>query len=720
MEFPQQQDSTSFVDGNSSNPHNDHLGQVSVATLASTGDTTELDTWNELPYSDQDTQGKDLGDQSNESKVEKGSNFDHFAAVDDQATEKNQLVKLAPIPKTTSSTLGNSNSPCLESPSCDSVDRSTANMNLKDRSPEQQVPVSSNDRDTPSAISTGDSKDMANTTLSDRNSAEQSAFEKSTSMASVEWLNKLQGAGPDYDGEWDDSPSRGTYTLHKKSVDNAEITTPATNGANDQQSSELVRPKDLFAKQAINTPQNKLAEDFDNVELGSPSKYRDEKISTQDHLATSTNKVESESSLASAAPKAHDPKKGTGTGGFVMVDFGPHTVNHRHQHMASKTPYVHPQVQENNDELHKSDPYPKLKTPAMVSPLPTYTQAQAQATHNLNRRGGITTPYGHPSNISSGRTKDTPEIVAKEYADVSVDMLDYQMGNCGSKDYPTYYFPGTYDAVKQDTYEAAKNVSTAAATFGNAMGQSGVGKALWSVGTWTAKGVRRAGTVVGTQATLSAINHGYRESIPQSVARWAETMQLNEERKAEKKKPTYRLAGDKPRKGKSAEYVSKKDPFTKAGKSFDLENDSSEEDWTVVNVQDVDPDSLPLGVWMVPEKPTTSYEAFMQATESTAVVAAQLGRKASALVRTARAQPNDYFDQQRKSENWPKNLQELTTTNRVERMQTIPRLNNPHFTKLPDAEGNFRYTRPGTFDTDDDNNNFEDMTFPEHETGDRQ
>lgn len=309
-----------------------------------------------------------------------------------------------------------------------------------------------------------------------------------------------------------------------------------------------------------------------------------------------------------------------------------------------------------------------------------------------------------------------------------MDMLDYEMSNAGSQDYPTYHFPGTYDAAKHDTLEAVKNVGSAASSFGSALGVAGIGKAVWSVGTLVGRGVRGGSKAVGSSATMGAIKLGYKDSLPTSVAQWAEDNAESEARKAEKK-AAYKMAGVRYKNGDPRKYVLKKETGGgMQGKSIAIDDAADDDDWAIVDVTEGPEGDAGEHFTDYQDQPRASvYESVMTAVESTAGVtvdvagrvgdvAGRVGRNVARAVRTVRAQPHDVFEQRKIAENWPKNLKELEVRNKVERRQSIPRHLDPNFEKVRDP----RYHRPlykrsDVRDTDDVEDDYEEMVLPEED-----
>ncbi|KAL5387562.1 hypothetical protein PMIN02_008048 [Paraphaeosphaeria minitans] len=525
--------------------------------------------------------------------------------------------------------------------------------------------------------------------------AKLSSAEKPAAMAEDDWLKKLDGvSAPDYDGEWEDSPSRAPALMQDKLLEEPAVADPVAIKANTTYS----RPVPTVASNlhvvasTPKVPEEKLANQWEDIDLNSPGKKP-------------VQKPNKKSSVSVVANKGNIIKGSTAAAG------GKRPTN-ACQSLAPKTSNI-----PGSYSQKLIDGKFELLTLVGVSPMPTFTQVKAQADSNLDRG------YVPPLKPAKSPTDSNENLIGGEYADVSMDMLDHEMGNAGSKDYPTYHFPGTYDAAKQDTYEAVKNVSSAASSFGSALGVAGVGKTFWSVGSLVGSGARRTGKVVATTATIGAIKLGYKEQIPANLAQWAEETSIDEARKAEKKKPVYKLAGAQYKKGDPRNYVLAENSSAAQQKSINLIDDLDEDDWTTVNVEEgaEQPSEqackYTLADAHLQNEPRESiYGSFMTAVESTAVVAKHLGRNFWAAARTVRGKQADYLEQKKRAAAWPKNLAELEYVNRIERKQTIPRLNNPHFTKVLDiGTGKVQYTPPNVTDPDDDKNNFDNMAFSDED-----
>lgn len=560
--------------------------------------------------------------------------------------------------------------------------------------------------ETPASTSTS-VKENLNHSIWSETPAKLPSTEKPSAMAEVDWLKDLDGiAAPDYDGEWEDSPSRGQVLMQKKLLKQAAITEPVSTMANAPKSrlTSVADSNSRVVTPTITESEEELAANLEDVDLDSDLEFPVRKA-VKKHIQMPTKKP----SIAANANKENI------TGAFTEENLRKQPAN------------SHPPVLQKT--LNASSPYtPKLaslytlQTPTGVSPMPTYTQIKAQAHANMERDST------RAQNSPKSPIDSDENLIDGEYADVSMDNLDYEMGNCGSKDYPTYYFPGTYEATKHDTYEAVKNISSAAYSFGSALGVAGIGKAVLSVGALVGKGARRTGKVAATTATMGAVKLGYKESLPANITQWAEETSYNEALKAEKKKPIYKLAGVQYKKGDPRNYILKKTPSTMQGKSIDFDDDPDEDDWTVVNVKgSAEQPSQQAG-----EQPSTEYqdgvrdsvyETLMTAVENTATVtvsaANHVGRNVSRVVRSVRAQPHDYFEQRKIAENWPKNLKELEWRNKIERRQSIPRHLDPDFEKVRDPRtGKPRYKRPDVSDPDDIQDDFDGMVLSDDELKD--
>lgn len=231
-----------------------------------------------------------------------------------------------------------------------------------------------------------------------------------------------------------------------------------------------------------------------------------------------------------------------------------------HGKVSPRTPKAQSQVEDTT--WPTSGPAPKLRTPVAVSPMPSVTRIQQQASTNLRRRSKTEAPRPRSSFMSEVAPEELHEVelnpeflkeaeeakklatlIRNEYEDVSRDVSDYQMAHCHEGDkanLPSYQYPGTYEAAKHDSYEAAKNIGSAAKKFGSALVSSGIGKAAWSVGALSLDAGRRAGKHMTTQAI---INSGYKDSLPTSVQSWADANEEKRRRKAEAKKREYQTAG---------------------------------------------------------------------------------------------------------------------------------------------------------------------------------
>ncbi|KAL1610404.1 hypothetical protein SLS60_002071 [Paraconiothyrium brasiliense] len=563
--------------------------------------------------------------------------------------------------------------------------------------------------------------------------------ENPAAIAKVDWLQRLHGStAPDYDGEWEDSPSRGATVLYKQLLEDdvaAKSVTASAHNVEHQITPVVASDRRYVSRTVLKLGEN-LFNDLEDVHLGSPAEKPTEQAHIADLLEKDANTLEQQpfqskaSHRSTVASVAIAAQQKNGTGSFIEANSGQHHPANAHSITAPETPAVH------------SAGYkyaPKLPTPVGPSPMPSFSESRDRVGRNLNyssctqrvfprTAAPINNPVSDGSSHTHISTMSLGNVIENEYADVTMDMLDYQMGNYGFKDYPTYHFPGTYEGAKHDTFEAATNISSAAKSFGNALGMSGVGKALWSVGAFTAKGARRAATVIGTQATMNAINLGYKETLPPYVAQWAESKNQEEERKAERKKPTYKFA-DEPRYKKvdPAKYVLEKNMSGMQEDLVDLDDDLDEEDWTMVNVKETtDQASQPASTCRVhgEEPPTghqfgppnSAYETIMTAVESSADLAAQVGR-------TVRGQAIALADQQRqrqlrkqRAEEWPKDARELVQSNRYERLQTIGRLTSPHYTKVYNAHGDLVYPdRPAAHETDDVFDDYDIMVLSDEE-----
>ncbi|OAG07976.1 uncharacterized protein CC84DRAFT_1239072 [Paraphaeosphaeria sporulosa] len=535
-----------------------------------------------------------------------------------------------------------------------------------------------------------------------------SSVEKSAGMTEVNWLKTLDGVTtPEYDGEWEDSPSRGPV-MTQKLLEGPAVADPvsATTKTFDIRQASVIVSDPTVAKPAVSALEEQLADNLEEIELDS-----DLESHVQEVVKKPVQKRTTKLSVA-AAVKENIPE------GSTTVTLRERSTGAR-QPLAPKTPIAsHPYSQ--NTVNAKFIPLSKLETPTGASPMPTFTQVKAQAGRNL-KRGSARAP-AQPKSSKSPIDSDE-NLVDGEYADVSMDMLDYEMGNAGSTDYPTYHFPGTYEAAKYDTIEATKNVSSAASSFSSALGMAGVGKAMWSVGTLVGRGARGTAKVIATTATMGAIKLGYKESLPAHVAQWAEETSLNEARKAEKKKPVYKMADVQYNKGDPRNYVLNKDRSIMQDKSVDIDDDLDEDDWAMVNVKDGAEEPLEQAGGQLPTENQDGprdlyYESIMSAVESTAMVtvgvASRVGRNVSRVVRTVRAQPHDYFEQRKIAENWPKNLAELEVRNKVERRQSIPRHLDPDFEKVRDPRYHKPlYKRATVSDPDDVQDDFEKMVLPD-------
>lgn len=162
---------------------------------------------------------------------------------------------------------------------------------------------------------------------------------------------------------------------------------------------------------------------------------------------------------------------------------------------------------------------------------------------------------------------------------------------------PTYRYPGTYEAAKHDTYEAAKNVGSAALSFGGALVSSGIGKAAWSVGALSLNAGRRAGKHVATQAILKS---GYKNSLPTGVQNWADANEQKRLSKVEAKKHHYQLAhqgGQRlanpraPVVAYSTEEDTKKivreESMDEADSNLNTPERDSEDEWVMVNLKGI-------------------------------------------------------------------------------------------------------------------------------------
>ena len=205
---------------------------------------------------------------------------------------------------------------------------------------------------------------------------------------------------------------------------------------------------------------------------------------------------------------------------------------------------------------------PKLQTPIAVSPMPSVARIQTQAEINSRRRSKTEAvpPRSNfmvdiaPNNLfdvelGSGTSKaakedeDLAALIREEYEDVSNDVLYHHMAHCHEGDkanLPSYQYPGTYEAAKHDTYEAAKNIGSAAMTFTKAFVSSGIGKAAWSAGALSLDVGRRAGKHMTTQAIIKS---GYKDSLPTAIQSWADANEEKRRWKAEVKKREYETAG---------------------------------------------------------------------------------------------------------------------------------------------------------------------------------
>lgn len=237
------------------------------------------------------------------------------------------------------------------------------------------------------------------------------------------------------------------------------------------------------------------------------------------------------------------------------------------------------------------------------------------------------------------------------------------MGYCHKGDnakLPTYRYPGTYDAAKQDTYEAAKNVGSAAMAFGSALGKSGVGKAAWSLGALSLEIGRRASKHVTTQAIIQS---GYKDSLPSGVKSWVEANEEKRKLKAKTKKRLYQTA-DGPQssfkqklensmafiKASSTKEVEPDRVFAKDITKKSLETDSqflADQDDQEYNIVDnneyagyIDPPSK-TGVYGevrsanhedTSSYSSTVYESAMGFVENSAMTAAQLGVHVSSVI----------------------------------------------------------------------------------------
>jgi hypothetical protein len=533
--------------------------------------------------------------------------------------------------------------------------------------------------------------------VSPKNPVNDISAEKPTDMDEADWLKKLHSAvAPDYDGEWEDSPSRGPHLMPKNTLMDDSVAEPVTTTANTSKS-HLASTGTLnhgFVEPTVKTLEETLAYDLEEIELGSPIKKSTKKCSV-----------------------AADANKENGMDGFTKATLHKHDPKTLRRPLAPKTPKILVPGTQKTAAAAKSDTCPKLRTPGGASPMPTYSQVKAQANHNLK---------GVEKIVSRAKAAiDNDEnLIEGEYADVSLDMMDYSMGNCSRKDYPTYHFPGTYEAVKHDTYEAAKNISTAAATFGTALGMAGVGKAMYSVGSLAAKGARRTGTVVGANATMGAIKLGYKESLPERVTQWAEETSYNGDRKAEKKKPVYKLAGVDYKKGDPRNYVLDRNPSAVQQHMIEFEDDLDEDDWMGVTVNEdaalppprrIHGEQAPVDYQ--DESRDSVYESFMTALESTSMVAARVGRNVSRGVRTVVGARHGSLEQRKIYDAWPKNLAELEFVNKVERRETMENLYNPNFAKVRDDRGRLVGPRPKVTESDEIPFNSEIMHGSEDEMG---
>ncbi|KAJ4349757.1 uncharacterized protein N0V89_008375 [Didymosphaeria variabile] len=753
-----------FVDEDDNNPHDERLDQATVTTGESIGDVQELNR----PLIEQEYMDRSFAPEkatTPEAKVDlaPGDIEDRDAGT----SVVNDLSAISPAPAPVPSTLypGSPNDDLVEKrattttdlpeqpdkhdtsdPVVDTLDTRGSNIgSLVQRginNINSAVPVDDNTSpttDTLTSTSTASIKDSLNLFYSAKVPVKNSSDKKPAAMAKVDWLKKLDGvAAPDYDGEWEDSPSRGATVLHEQLLEDDVVAEPLTTPTHNRE--HLVAPevasKHRYVPQTFPNLGENLVDELEDINLDSPAKKPPKQDYIAELLDEDADTIEYQPSKAKASHRsalisvATIANKQIETDGFFEATFGQHHPEILRPALAPETPVVHGVGHRNT---------PKLRTPVGPSPMPSFSELRDRAGHNLKHGSGpqrdfprTAAPKDNPINDVSSRTNvptaSTENVVDKEYADVSMDMLDYEMGNCGSKDYPTYYFPGTYEAVKHDTYEAAMNVSSAAKSFRNAVGMSGVGKALWSVGAFTAKGTRRAATVLGTQATMSAINLGYKESLPPHVAQWATSKNQEEERKAERKKPNYKLV-DEPRykKADPAKYVLEKKLSTAQKDLIDLDDDLEEEDWTMVNVKETTDQTLqPASTCRVhgEEPPTgyqdglpnTPYETIMTTVESTAGFVAQVGR-------TVRGQAIALADRQRqrqlrkqRAEEWPKDARELVQSNRYERLQTIGRLTSPHYTKIHNTHGDLAYPdRPAAYETDDVSDNYDDMVLSDEE-----
>ncbi|KAF2444722.1 hypothetical protein P171DRAFT_520841 [Karstenula rhodostoma CBS 690.94] len=761
-----------FFDEDDNNPHDERLERALADQGASLGDVQELNAWGNRPQTDQEVLDAIFAPKRdpasdgispvapNEDKTAEGENDPAMARLHAMfavpkketppdgktdlslgevtdtgagATVKEAHTDISPEPAPMPSTLKSLGTAYSGSPNDNSTgkrmalainpSKHTAGHNpsyttdpvdkfigmtdsmIKEGHNQLNSPTIPVDDNTSSAMQVSETPASTSTTkLEDLNhsvwagtTAKFSSTEKPASMAQADWLKKLHGvAAPDYDGEWEDSPSRGPVLIQKKLFEEAEIAEPVATSANTPESRLVssVASNSRGVAPAATASEEELDDELEDIDLDSPVKKAVEKPTKKPSVASNANKENT-------------------TGGFTKATLGKQPTTSRPS-LVPKTPKV--------PSPAKLVPLPTLGTTG-ASPMPTYTQIKAQADHNLKRRSAhVQAPPKSP--IDSDQN-----LIDGEYADVSMDMLDHEMANCGLKDYPTYHFPGTYDAAKHDTYEAVKNVSSAACSFGSALGVAGVGKAIWSVGTLVGKGARRTGKVVATTATMSAIKLGYKESLPASVAQWAEETSYKEARKAEKTKPVYKMAGVQYKKGDPRNYVLDKNPYAVQQNSIDFDDDLDEDDWTMVKVKEgADKQTSPRRVHGeqppvdYQDKPRVSvYENVMTAVENTATVtttvASRVGRNVSRAVRTVRAQPHDLFEQQKIAENWPKDLKELEFRNKTERRRTIPGLTNTDSTKLPDTMiGKVSSKRPNVTETDEDSNNFDGMVLSDGES----
>ncbi|KAF1978543.1 hypothetical protein BU23DRAFT_651409 [Bimuria novae-zelandiae CBS 107.79] len=569
----------------------------------------------------------------------------------------------APIPSTldilSTSYPGSPNDSSIKSKSA-----TTHGITTPEQSGKQGETVKAETASTPTRSLSPAPLDSVDLDSSSEESVGGSPFQKPGTMVDTTWLQQPE-LDVDYNGEWSDTPSRVQTAPYNNATEPEaeESTTPVL----DYQQSPTPVPVRARTTSGANPSDEELIDGMEKIDLDEP--FSDKPFDT--FSTEKSNAVKPGSppktvpSFIVTEPSTLESAKNISTTGAISSDSENDHVQEYEDTFGPQTPKtlnIQAPVNEKDSAVSKFGLNSMPSTPAVVSPMPTFTPIRAQAESNLRRRANTDAFRRRNSKLSEvdlnhkGRTgaNDPDSDVSEEFENISVDVLDHGMGHIheGKKKskIPSYRYPGTYEAAKHDTVEAAKNVGAAAKTFGSAIFTAGIGKAAWSVGALSVDSARRATKHLTTQAILQS---GYKESLPAGVKTWTDANEEKRQRKAEAKKREYKLADQsQPRykTGKPLEFVKTKAESTKAvateppkehvsNKKEVLLGDEGEEQWALIDQKEVaesnkfassrdqgegNPDDLPY--------PSSFYEISMGLIETGATTTVNLSGHVSAAI----------------------------------------------------------------------------------------